>query len=229
MKFFTIIFLLVLANLGLTQSFLSNLFNENPFNNFTSQYLNATVTIISEPEFAKSCATTDLQNNSLAQLIFAASVFYLPLHDSICFENKKSTFCWDEFARNLYGLPNSKHLVYASSDTFYGSCTLCSKAIVNTILNFITTNHFAQLIISKMNIDISVIKNSISVICGNSFVNGTVIDPKTGKTLSPLNPSTSIFTTTTNPLPISTLTTTNPLPTSTFTTFTSSQQPTITQ
>ncbi|CAG8853882.1 27723_t:CDS:1, partial [Gigaspora margarita] len=116
------------------------------------------------------CATTDLQNNSLAQLIFAASVFYSPLHDSICFENKKSTFCWDEFARNLYGLPNSKHLVYASSDIFYGSCTLCSKAIVNTILNFIPTNHFAQLIISKMNIDISVIKNSISVICGNSFV-----------------------------------------------------------
>ncbi|CAG8819858.1 15355_t:CDS:1, partial [Gigaspora rosea] len=59
MKFFTIIFLLVLANLGSTQGSLSDLFNNNPFNNFTSQCLNATVTIISEPEFAKCINVAD--------------------------------------------------------------------------------------------------------------------------------------------------------------------------
>ncbi|KAF0458307.1 hypothetical protein F8M41_001043 [Gigaspora margarita] len=95
------------------------------------------------------------------------------------------------------------------------------------ILNFIPKNHFAQLIVSKMNIDISVIKILIFAICSNSFVNGTVIDPKTGKTLSFLNPS--IFTTTTSPIPTSTFTTTtNLLPTSTFT-FASNFRPTITQ
>ncbi|CAG8525376.1 37472_t:CDS:2 [Gigaspora margarita] len=61
------------------------------------------------------------------------------------------------------------------------------------ILNFVPKNHFAQLIVSKMNIDISVIKILISAICSNGFVNSTVIDPKTGKTLSPLNPSRSLL------------------------------------
>ncbi|CAG8628936.1 9427_t:CDS:1 [Cetraspora pellucida] len=40
-----------------------------------------------------ACPEDLRKNNSMAQAIFATFALYSPLHDSICFENKKGDFC----------------------------------------------------------------------------------------------------------------------------------------
>ncbi|CAG8520422.1 2509_t:CDS:2 [Racocetra fulgida] len=146
-----------------------------------------------------ACQEDLKNNNTLAQVIFAAFVFYSPLHDSVCFENKQDIFCWDEFVRNNISLPNFTSIEKLNNNNIVDKiCTLCNRAIVNTFFNFIPTSFLAQVIISLKKV--KEYKQLLAFVCGDDFVNGTIIDPKTGKQI-PSTTSTYIPTSTSNSLP----------------------------
>lgn len=127
----------------------------------------------------------DLKTNQLIQIVFGATVFYSPLHDTVCFKNKKTKdYCWDESAKTIFSLPKSPikivdgglidSIAVADPDKV---CTTCNKDIVNTFENFLKDNDLAKQVLASLGVTDKMLELAnvgIAVKCGISFEDGKV-------------------------------------------------------
>jgi len=143
--------------------------------------VNGAIKIISD-----GCAE-DLKDNQLIQVVFGATVFYSPLHDTVCFKSKQGgKFCWDESLTKIFSLPKSpikiidgglidSIAVADPSDV----CTRCNKDVVNTFENFLENNDLAKKLLANIGVDdkkLDLVKVGIAVKCGIKFEDGKIPD-----------------------------------------------------
>jgi hypothetical protein len=110
--------------------------------------------------------------------------FYSPLHDSLCFQNPKKQFCWDESILTAINLPKSPIKIIDGGiiDSIAVAdppkvCTACNRAIVNTFGNFVKKSTAAQDILVQLGVNTTLIEIGVAVKCGIDFENGVVGDP----------------------------------------------------
>ncbi|KAF0554657.1 hypothetical protein F8M41_019000 [Gigaspora margarita] len=124
-------------------------------------------------------------NNTFAELIYGAFVFYSPLRDSICFKNN-NVFCVHETLNTTLSLPDSPINITGNAviDAIAVAdpeqvCTRCNKDIINTFGNFIKNNTLALQVLAQAGINqtrIDTMKIGVAVKCGIKFEDGKVPD-----------------------------------------------------
>jgi len=101
------------------------------------------------------CSSASDQANPIAQLALAATTFYSPVRDIICFKDFKGDYCTVETIENVLALPAPPKkllggildkLIFAEPKSI---CTPCNKAMANTLVDFFTAHPEALDLIEK--------------------------------------------------------------------------------